>query len=329
MDRPLVFEPYLRAMVWGGRRLGAELGKHLPTQDPYGESWELSDHPQHQSRVKGGPHNGMTIEGLIRERGKEILGASKGSPRSFPWLIKFLDARDWLSVQVHPDDDAVKKLWPGEGGKTEAWFVIDAAPESRIYAGLLPGVNEEQFRRALKEHRVPEYLYSFRPKPGDCLFLPAGTVHAVGGGVLMAEVQQTSDATFRLYDWDRKDTEGRSRPLHIDEGLACINWQRGPVTPVKTRHFAESLTADKKYVGQELVKCAYFNLDYHAGREPFPIGGRNCMEAIIVVKGKGFIDAPGGRDWLETGQTRLVPASMPMAWCNPQPEIGFLSASLP
>src|SRR5436305_8108749 len=220
-------------MVWGGRGLGAVLGKSLPTAEPYGESWEVSDHPSHRSVVEGGPLAGRTLRDLMERERTGLLGRAAETHPTFPWLVKLLDARDWLSVQVHPDDVAVRRLWPGEGGKTEAWFILDAAPGSLIYAGLLPGVDEKRLRAALAEGTVAGCLHRFRPRPGDCLFLPAGTVHAVGGGVLMAEVQQTSDATFRLFDWNRVDASGRSRQLHIEEALACIDWKRGPVNPVR------------------------------------------------------------------------------------------------
>src|SRR5205823_1281977 len=147
------------------------------------------------------------------------------------------------------------------GGKTEAWFVLDAAPTGRVYAGLLPGVDELRLRAALAEGTVAECLHQFRPRPGDCLFLRAGTVHAVGGGVLMAEVQQTSDATFRLFDWNRRDAQGRSRQLHVEEALACIDWTRGPVTPIRIPGFAldSPVTGRRR---QALVSCPYFVLEY-------------------------------------------------------------------
>jgi mannose-6-phosphate isomerase len=185
-------------MVWGGRRLGEVLGKHLATHEPYGESWEISDHASHQSVVATGPLAGKTLRQLMDQDRSAVLGSAADQQRLFPWLVKFLDARDWLSVQVHPDDEAAKRLCPGEGGKTEAWFVLDAEPDSRVYAGLLPGVDEPRLRTALAAGTVANCLHQFVPRPGDFVFLPAGTVHAVGGGVLLAEVQQTSDATFRL-----------------------------------------------------------------------------------------------------------------------------------
>jgi mannose-6-phosphate isomerase len=222
MIGPLRFHPFLRPMVWGGRKL-ENWNKRLPTPDPYGESWDLSDHALHASVVVCGPRTGKTLRQLMEQERDAVLGQIQALRRTFPWLVKFLDAKDWLSVQVHPDDRQAERLWPGEGGKTEAWFVLEAEPGSRIYAGLLPGVDEARFRAALAAGRVGECLHQFAPRPGDCVFLPAGTVHAVGGGVLMAEVQQTSDATFRLFDWNRRDAAGKARTLHIEEGLACID----------------------------------------------------------------------------------------------------------
>ena len=294
-------------MVWGGRRLGEALGKPLPTAEAYGESWEISDHPSHHSTAVEGPAAGHTLRDLMRQEAKSLLGdapASRGRepPEAiFPWLVKFLDAWDWLSVQVHPDDESVRKLWPGEGGKTEAWFVLEAAPTAKVDAGLLPGVDEARLRAAAGDRAtVAECLHSFEPRPGDCLFLAAGTVHAVGGGVLMAEVQQTSDATFRLFDWNRRDAQGQSRTLHVEEALACIDWTAGPVQPVRAHGYRESAAP----VRQRLVTCRYFTLDYLRDARPFPVGGGR-MQVLIVVHGCGGLDGPAGA-------TTSVPATV---WC--------------
>src|SRR5438445_469469 len=271
MDAPLRFEPFLRPMVWGGRRLGEILGKPLPTREAYSESWEISDHALHHSVVASGPSAGQTLRHLMEHERKALLGSAAAEHGVFPWLVKFLDAHDWLSVQVHPDESAVKRLWPGEGSKTEAWFVLDALPGSRIYAGLLPGVDEPALRAALVEGTAADCLHSFVPRAGDCVFLPAGTVHAVGGGVLMAEVQQTSDATFRLFDWNRRDAQGQSRTLHIEEALACIDWDRGPDEHILTNPISGAVAGSGPHgpLRQALVHCPFFHLEHVRETAPF------------------------------------------------------------
>src|SRR5437588_8024498 len=264
MQTPLRFIPYLRPMIWGGRRLGEVLGKPLPGLSSYGESWEISDHALHHSVIATGPGAGQTLRQLMEQQRAGLLGGAAGRYPIFPWLIKFLDCSDRLSVQVHPNEASVRRLRPGEGSKTEAWFILQAAPGSRIYAGLLPGMNEARLRAALDAGSVADCLHQFEPRPGDCLFLPAGTVHAVGGGVLMAEVQQTSDATFRLFDWNRRDAQGRSRQLHVEEALACIDWHAGPVSPVRAEGYPEGRDGRPSPgpVRQALVSCPYFRIEY-------------------------------------------------------------------
>ena len=256
-------------------------------------------------------------------------GPLSNSSGPFPWLVKFLDACDWLSVQVHPDDDAVARLWPGEGGKTEAWFVLAARPGSRVYAGLLPGVDEKQLRAALAKGAVAECLHQFAPQPGDCLFLPAGTVHAVGGGVLMAEIQQTSDATFRLFDWNRRDPSGQSRKLHVEESLACIDWNAGPVHPIPAAGYPSAPDlASAEPVWQRLVDCRYFHLDYVRQTRAFCLGGGR-MQTLVVVHGRGLLMGRTGSQPLNAGDTLLLPASLEPVWCQPQGPIGVLLAALP
>jgi mannose-6-phosphate isomerase len=321
LDTPLRFVPFLRPMVWGGRRLGAALGKPLPTAEPYGESWEVSDHAHHRSAVASGPLAGRTLRQLMESESRALLGDAAPSYATFPWLIKFLDANDWLSVQVHPDEQAVRRLWSEEGSKTEAWFILDAAPGSRVYAGLRPGVSAAELLAGVKAGQVTECLHSFEPRPGDCLFLQAGTVHAVGGGVLMAEVQQTSDATYRLFDWNRKDAKGKSRELHLAESLACIDWQRGPVAPVRAEGFGKP-----RRKRQALVSCPYFALDYVQENEPFPIGGTGRLQAAVVLTGRG--QWAGGEE-VCAGQTWVFPAAMPAVECRPDGALALLVATLP
>ena len=319
MNLPLRFEPFLRPMVWGGRRLGAALGKALPTADAYGESWEVSGHASHQSVVAAGPLAGRTLQELMRDQRAELLGPAAAKYATFPWLIKFLDANDWLSVQVHPNEGDVRWLWPGEGSKTEAWYVLDAEPGSRIYSGLVPGVSAARLLAAIKAGDVTGCLYSFEPRPGDCLSLPAGTVHAVGGGVLMAEIQQTSDATFRLFDWNRKDAAGKSRALHVAESLACIDWQRPPAEPVRP-------TGED---WQRLVDGPYFRLESLRKAEPFACGGGARLQAVIVLDGRGRWSFPGGEEELLRGQTWILPSGLPRGECRPDGVLRLLAATLP
>jgi mannose-6-phosphate isomerase len=234
-------------------------------------------------------------------------------------------------VHVHPDEEAVRRLWPGECGKTEAWFVLDAAPGSRIFAGLLPGTTEDRLRKALKAGAVADCLHSFDPSPGDCVFLPAGTIHAVGGGVLMAEVQQTSDATFRIFDWNRRDAQGQSRALHIEQSLACIHWDRGPVRPLQVPSFARPARENGHVVRcrQPLVECAYFRLEYLQDTEPIAVGGLGRLQVMLVLRGNGQLATAEEEEGLSAGQTWLLPASMPQAKCRPHPDLGLLICTLP
>jgi mannose-6-phosphate isomerase len=321
---PLCFTPFLRPMVWGNQRLRAVLHKPLPTGESYGESWEVSDHALHRSVVAAGPLAGRSLRTLMETERTALLGPPAVSYSTFPWLVKFLDAADWLSVQVHPDEEAVRSLWPGEGSKTETWFVLAAEPGSRIYAGLLPGVDEERLRQALAAGTVAECLYQFEPRPGDSLFLPAGTVHAVGGGVLMAEVQQTSDATFRLFDWNRRDARGKSRQLHLEESLASIHWDQGPVEPVRVTDFPN--TPDQR---RRLVTCRYFHLDYVHAQTPFDCGGENRLEMLIIVSGVGRLAGPQGETEVCHGQVWVLPAALPRMACRPNPALGVLHCTLP
>ncbi|MFO0844434.1 MAG: type I phosphomannose isomerase catalytic subunit [Gemmataceae bacterium] len=316
MRSPLRFRPYLRPMVWGGRQLGQTLGKSLPTGEGYGESWEVSDHPTHRSVAA----DGSTLRGLMESAAKALLGADR---EQFPWLVKYLDARDWLSVQVHPDEGAVQWLLPGENSKTEAWFILAAEPGSRVYAGLRPGVDEARLRRAVEDGTVARCLHSFEPRAGQCVFLPAGTVHAVGGGVLIAEVQQTSDATFRLFDWNRLGPGGEMRPLHLEEAIASIHWTAGPVEPVRVEGYPDGGPS-----WQELVRCRFFHLDYVRQREAFCLpAGR--MQVVMVLHGEGELLGEGGRERLVAGDTLLLPATMPVARVLPRGGLGLLLASLP
>jgi mannose-6-phosphate isomerase len=304
---PLTFTAYLRPQVWGGRRLAA-WGKQLPPQGTFGESWEISGHPHHESRVADGPLDGRPLNEVCAEHGQQIFGHAP--PARFPLLIKLLDCEQNLSVQVHPDDERASELAGDELGKTEAWVILDAEPTARIYAGLRPGTTRQELERRLDDGTVAECLHQFTPRPGDCVFLRAGTVHAVGGGVVMAEVQQTSDATFRLFDWNRTGADGRPRALHREQSLRSIDWQAGPVDPVRPAPLS-GLPPD--VTGERLVACPYFEMERFAlgGPMPLPRNYVGRMSIWMVLAGAALL---AGRIF-HRGQTVLIPASAPpQAW---------------
>lgn len=315
LSAPLRFVPYLRPAPWGGRGLAELLHKELPTAEPFGEAWEVSDHPLHRSIVADGPDAGASLRTLMTDRATELLGTAADAHHVFPWLVKFLDCRDWLSVQVHPDTETVKRLRAGEGSKTEAWYILHAVEGSRVYAGLKPGVRPEDMRAAVAAGTTHEMLHSFEPRAGQCVFLPAGTVHAVGGGVLMAEIQETSDVTFRLFDWNRVDAQGKGRQLHVEESFASIHWDKGPVAPL-------TVSDDPR---QTLVRCPFFTLEHRTITTPTDLGG-DGVHTIIVVDGRGRWS--DGRT-IEPGQSWVLPAAMPMQTIRPDPTLRILDATLP
>jgi mannose-6-phosphate isomerase len=198
---PLRFEPIYQYRLWGGRRLADLLSAPLPGDGPIGEAWVLSDRDDHSSRVTNGPLKGQTISQLLEQTPEQLLGKLAQRFRRFPLLLKFLDAREMLSVQVHPSDAHTDLLPAGETGKTEGWVMLEAETESRVYAGLKPGTTAKDLRRALANGTMVDDLVCFTPKRGDSVFLPAGTVHSLGDDIVVFEVQQNSDVTFRLFDW--------------------------------------------------------------------------------------------------------------------------------
>lgn len=300
MMPPLILRPLYRRYLWGGRRFATALGRDLPPGDDYAESWELVDRGADQSVVAAGPLAGATLGGLVRERGGELLGRHAPLP-AFPLLFKFLDACRDLSVQVHPDDARAARLASPDRGKTEAWYVVAAEPGSRIYAGLAAGVDAAAFAAALRAGRCAEALHSFEPRPGDCVFVPAGTVHAIGAGLLVAEIQQSSDVTYRLHDWGRTDAAGRPRPLHVEAGLEAAT-RTGPVAPVRP-------TATTDPAVRRLVTCESFLFDAVEPAGTWAVGGDDGCHFLAVVSGRIRFADHWGLPPLARGGSCLLPAA--------------------
>jgi mannose-6-phosphate isomerase len=207
--------------VWGGRRLESEFGKKLPAQKRIGESWEIVDRPEAQSVVRNGPLRGQTLYELWTQYRAEIFGDVAGSPR-FPLLVKLLDAHEKLSLQVHPPEKVANEL--GGEPKTEFWYIVAADPGSELYLGFRESITRDQFEKALRDGTAAEHVHKIQIKSGDAAFLPSGRLHALGAGNLLIEVQQNSDTTYRVFDWNRMDEEGKPRQLHIEKALECIDF---------------------------------------------------------------------------------------------------------
>ncbi|MBY0523721.1 MAG: class I mannose-6-phosphate isomerase [Gemmataceae bacterium] len=315
---PLRFEAIFQHRLWGGRRLGEFLRQPLPDDGPIGEAWVLSDQPDQPTRVANGPLRGQTLRQLMEHSRNGLLGPDAAKHERFPLLLKFLDARDTLSVQVHPDDHHEHLLPPGQRGKTEAWVVLHAEPGSCIYVGFKPGVGPRELRQAMKEQRVAECLASFAPRAGDCVFLPAGTVHALGSGLLLFEVQQNSDVTFRLHDWDRIDAKtGTPRQLHVEEALACIDFSMHsgrPVVPVRE--------GDGSLARERLVSCKHFRLWRRRTRQPVAVGGAGRCTILTCTQGAAELQCGNQSETIRCGDVWLLPAAVANCRLVPNPVHG-------
>jgi mannose-6-phosphate isomerase len=304
---PLRFEPFFQDYLWGGRNLARQLGKPLPSDGVWAESWEIVDHPQHQSVVASGDFAGQTIDELIRNAPEQILGKRGQASDRLPLLLKYLDCQKVLSVQVHPADAYAQRMTPPDLGKTEAWYIVDCEPDAVVYAGLQAGVTREDLITALELGQVDKCLHQIRPQAGDCIFVPAGTVHALGAGLLVAEIQQASNTTFRLFDWNRLGADGRPRPLHIDQSLEVIDFQAGP----RTIQAPLDIGNDGR---QRLVQCQKFNLDRFLGsrvhQEWVPLAGDGRFHLLTAPQGDVEIENQQFKERLCRGESLLLPAAV-------------------
>jgi mannose-6-phosphate isomerase len=322
---PLLFAPILQYRLWGGRRLPDLLPAAQAGHGPIGEAWLLSDRPDHQSRVVVGPLAGVTLGELLEEYPDEMLGRLAGRFPRFPVLLKFLDAHELLSVQVHPSDEQSDYLPPGESGKTEAWVVLEAGPESRIYAGLRPGTTADDLRVALTAGAIAGQLVGFTPKQGDGIFLPAGTVHSLGGDLVVLEVQENSDVTFRLHDWDRVDpVTGLARSLEVNQALACVDYAQGVLAPVRP-----VMEADAPARRERLFDCQHFRLWRIQGELPFTVGAAGLPRVLVCIAGAGEVEHGGASHPIGFGEVMLLPAVVGECTLRPHGSVSVLEVALP
>ncbi len=301
---PLRFEPIIKRLIWGGHRLGSVLRKPIGEGSQYAESWELSDHRADISVVADGPLAGMTLRDLVRYRTEELLGPALAHLRQFPLLVKYIDAEQVLSVQVHPDDERGRRL-ADDNGKTETWVVIAAEPGSVIYAGLKRGVTRESFAAAIEAGEVEPLLHKIPARAGDCILIPAGVVHAIGAGVMLAEIQQMSDATFRVFDWNRIGTDGKPRQLHVAQALESTDFEIGPVDPIAT--CPEPIEGGTR---ERLSHTDYFSLERLRLSGPALIGRDDRFTILMALGGDVVVRTEDESCTLQLGETMLLPASV-------------------
>jgi mannose-6-phosphate isomerase len=321
---PLRFAPIYQYRSWGGRRLAQFLSVRLPGDDPIGEAWLLSDRDGDASVVAEGALEGKTISQLLSQFPQQMLGNLAGHFSRFPLLLKFLDVSKTLSVQVHPSDDHPELIPAGDTGKTEAWVVLEAGREARVFAGLKPGTSADVLRRDVAHGTVVERLNSFRPKPGDGVLIPAGSVHSLCD-VVAFEVQQNSDVTFRLFDWNHLDWRtGRPRPLQVEQAMSCIDFARGAIEALIPR--VEQVTPVRR---EKIIQCDKFAVARISGEKSFTVGAAQMPRVLVCLAGRGELEHAGARYGLAKGEMLLLPAAVGTCPFHPNGVVTLLEVSLP
>jgi mannose-6-phosphate isomerase len=301
---PFKFNPILKPVLWGGEDIGRF--KNIPAGKGIGESWELSGVPGHISIVSNGVRKGVSLSELIAAHGKEVLGQAVVDRfgTTFPLLIKFIDAQQPLSVQVHPNDELAQQRHHSPG-KTEMWYVVKAAPGASLYSGFRETIDPETYLQSLQDDTFVRYLQKYDVHAGDVFFLPAGRVHAIGAGCFIAEIQQTSDITYRIYDYNRKDANGQPRELHTEWARAAIDFRLYDDYQVDYRPGAEQR--------QSLVRCPYFTTNVIEGKagDTLPIHYTQdsfviliCLQGLVTIH-----DGCANTTLLQQGETVLLPAA--------------------
>ena len=301
---PFTFKPIFKERVWGGRAIERLYGKKLPGSAPIGESWEISDRPGDASVIANGPLAGKDLRWLMEHHERELLGEAKSANGRFPLLIKILDAQDKLSLQVHPPASKAAEL-KGEP-KTEAWYIADAAPGAELYVGLKRGVTRAEFETKIKTGAVAECFHRVPVKAGDTMFLPSGRVHAIGAGLVIFEIQQNSDTTYRVFDWNRVGLDGKPREVHVAESLASIDF-----ADFEPALAGGAFANGKKGKQRRLVEHALFSIDefrVDAAADLALDSGK--PHVIALVKGKLSMVGNSMDVTLSPGEFGLIPAGV-------------------
>ncbi len=297
---PLCFKPVYQPYIWGGDRIIRRFRRPEPA-GVYAESWEVSDRPE---VITNGALKGKSLRDAMRRLGAKLVGEGR-KDKVFPLLIKLIDARETLSVQVHPDDESAQKH--GGEPKTEMWYVIEADPDACVYAGLQPGTDRKTFRQAVRDGSLEDLLTIVPVQAGDAVYMPGGRVHAIGAGCLLLEVQQNSNTTYRLYDWGRVGTDGKPRALHMEQALKVIRWQDTDAPKVAPRRIGR---IDRNELW-EILSSPYFRMERLDLVDKWFCGGDGkSFQVLFVREGRVQLSWKGGRMELKPGLSCLVPAAL-------------------
>lgn len=305
MLHPLKLKAAFKDYLWGGTRLRDEFNKQTDI-NPVAESWELSCHHDGHSIVCNGEFTGKTLSEYIQAVGKQVIGTKAQNKQDFPILIKFIDAKQNLSVQVHPDDKYAL-LHEGESGKTEMWYVVDAIDDASLIYGFTQKISHQEFERRIKDNTLLEVCNQVPIKKGDVFFIEAGTLHAIGAGALIAEIQQSSNSTYRVYDYGRIGKDGKPRQLHIEKALAVTKLEpptRKPEPIAKFNHFANY---DLTILAQcDLFNVSHFNLHGNCSL----IANKESFHSILILDGEMALTYHGNSFTINKGESIFIPADM-------------------
>ncbi len=303
---PLTFQPIFKERVWGGRKLAGLYGKALPEGKTIGEAWEITDRPEGVSVIANGPLAGRDLRWLMEQHGAEVLGRPVAEGERFPWLVKLLDASDDLSLQVHPPAHKAAQL--GGEPKTEMWFIADAEPGAKIYTGLKRGVTRTEFERKTRDGTVADCFHVHHVVRGDTMFLPSGRVHALGGGSIIFEIQQNSDTTYRVFDWNRVGLDGKPRELHLEQSFASIDFFDCE-PPLVATPFAGGASGT---VSRPVVRHGLFSIDHEKITATTPTEGQWSAGLTVVGVVAGTLEVTGSGMSVPVGSGGfvLLPAAL-------------------
>ena len=315
---PLTFKPIFKERVWGGRNLERLYEKELPAQVPIGESWEISDRPGDASVIANGPLAGKDLRWLMENHAAELLGAQHATTTKFPLLVKILDAREKLSLQVHPPANIASSL--GGEPKTELWYIAEATPDADLFVGLKRGVTRDEFERKTADGTVADCFHRVPVQKGDVMFLPSGRVHALGAGSVIFEIQQNSDTTYRVFDWNRVGLDGKPRDLHVSQSLASIDFEDFEPSLIKSKYSINPVLKVRYLVDDPLFRIDACQVKrgqrFHLRSE--------AAQIIGLLRGRLEISHEQTKLALKAGQFALLPASLGRVTLTAETQVEFL-----